>query len=83
MEQGHTRWLQKIDPRVGERRHGRAEHWRGGSEWSKVSSKKPSWDFMITPLLKVTQRGGVEHLREVNHHPLCESHKPCMKMKKK
>ena len=37
---------------------------------------------MITPLLKVTQRGGVEHLREVNHHPLCESHKPCMKMRK-
>ena len=83
MERGNMRRLQKTDPRVGERRHDRAEHWGGGSEQSKVSSKKPFWDFMITPFLKVQWHGDVERLREVNCHPTCESRKPCIKMRKK
>ena len=80
MERGHTRRMQKMDPQVGERCHNRAEHWGGGSERSKVSSKKPSLDFMIALFLKVPWRGDVERLREVNRHPSCESRKPCMKM---
>ena len=83
MERGHARRLQKADPWVGERRHNRTEHWGGGSEQSKVSSKKPSWDFMIAPFLKVPWHGDVEHLGEVNRHPSCESRKPCIKMRKK
>ena len=83
MERGHARWWQKMDPRVGERCHGTAEHWGGGSERSKVSSKKPSWDFMIARFLKVPRRGDGERLGEVNRHPPCESRKPCMKMQKK
>jgi hypothetical protein len=71
-----------MDPRVEERHHGRVEHWGGGSEQSKVNSKKPSWDFMIALFLKVLRHGDVEHLKEVNHHPPCESHKLCMKMQK-
>ena len=47
-----------------------------------MSSKKPSWDFMITPFLKVPWHGDVERLGEVNRHPPCESCKLCMKMQK-
>jgi hypothetical protein len=38
---------------------------------------------MIASFLKVPRRRDVEHLREVNHHPPCESCKTCMKMQKK
>jgi hypothetical protein len=70
MERGHAQRRQKMDPRVEERRHGRAELWGcGGSERSKVSSKKPSWDFMIAPFLKVPRHGDVKRLGEVNRHP--------------
>jgi hypothetical protein len=37
---------------------------------------------MITLFLKVLRHGDVKHLKEVNHHPSCESHKLCMKCKK-
>jgi hypothetical protein len=53
-----------------------------GIRAEQVSSKKPSWDFMITPFLKVPRCRGIERLEEVNRRPPCESHKPCMKMQK-
>ena len=55
---------------------------REGIKADQGEFQKTLLDFMITPFLKIPRRGDVEHLGEVNRYPPCESHKPCMKMKK-